>query len=71
MIVNIKGVHFLFKYTCNDSRNKHFLNERSTFSKKLSGISCLEPSDQVGMDKRNRTTSDTDVGVIRHEVLNC
>ena len=50
---------------CNDSLKKHFIHERLEFNKKLQRISCIEPSDQVGVgaDNTNGTTSDPDTGV--------
>lgn len=70
-IVNIKGVHFIFKCRCNDNLKKNFTHERLSFNKKLPSISCLELSDQVrvGTNNRNETTSYPDTGVIRHRVL--
>lgn len=58
---------------CNDSLKKHFTHERLEFNKKLQRISCIEPSDQVGVgaDNRNGTTSDPDIWNIRYRVLTC
>lgn len=71
VIVNIKGVHFLFKRVCNDSLKKHFFMRDQHSLKNYQAYNFLEPMIKwgLGTEKRNGTTNDPDIGVIRHRVL--
>lgn len=53
------------KYMCSDSLKKHFIHESLELDKKIWRISCIEPSDQVGVgtDNGNGTTIDWDIEV--------